>query len=361
MANVKDLETLQKTANLKGAGFYRDAVYLCQSLVTDDPDLFEAHGIKMEALQYAEDGMVEEICEYLNFWANLNSTYTAEPPIYSSPQNKLRVGYKALDFHANPVTFSTLPTLHFHNQERFHISGYADLSRPDGATEKFQQRCNSHRPFSSVFPADAARMIREDKIDILVVLTAHTARRLPSVARHRPALVQISLHNNFAVGIPEVDYSIGDPISTPRAGPEPFLERVIQILRWTIHAFPHDMPDITVLPALANGCITFASFNSPMEITASVISLWNRMLQQVRNSRLLLKFYDVYTNTALTECIATGFAGQGVATDPVQFRDNPENRGLNFAQYNRIEVALDPLFRAMGQLPLSKFCSWACR
>jgi protein O-GlcNAc transferase len=345
MANTKDLETLQKAANLKAIGFHRDAVDLCQSLVTDNPDFFEAHAIKMEALQYAEDGTVEEIFESLNFWAALNPINTAalaEPATSSSPRDKLKVGYMALDFRANPATLGTLPALYFHDRERFHISGYADLSRPDSATKQFLQRCDSHRDFSNLSPAAAARMIRKDNIDILVILAAHTARWLPAVARHRPALVQISWHNNCSVGIPEIDYFIGDPISTPRDGPEPFLERVIRMPCWTTQAVPHEMPDITAPPAQANGYITFGSFNNPIKITTRVISLWSRVLQQVPHSQLLLKFYDVYTNTALTERIIKGFGEQGIAPDRVQFLDSAENRGLHLAQYNRMDIALDP-------------------
>jgi protein O-GlcNAc transferase len=345
MANAKDLETLQKAASLKAAGFHRDAVDLCQSLVMDNPDFFEAHAIKMEALQYAEDGNVEEIFESLKFWAALiptGSTKFVEPATSPSPQDKLRIGYMAHDFRANPATLGTLPALHFHNRGRFHISGYADLSLPDSATEQFLERCDSHRDFSGVSPADAARMIQEDKIDILVILAAHSAQWLPAIARHRPALVQISWHNNCSVGIPEIDYFIGDPISTPRGGPEPFLERVIRMPCWTIQAFPQEMPDITAPPAKTNGYITFGSFNNPIKITTSVISLWSRVLQKVPNSRLLLKFYDVYTNTTLTERIAKGFAYQGIAPDRVQFLNNTENRGLHLAQYNRIDIALDP-------------------
>ncbi len=345
MANAEDLETLEKAANLKAAGFHRDAVDLCQSLVRDNPDFFEAHAVKMEALQYAEDGSVEEIFESLKFWANLNSPGAAglvEPTASSSLSDKLRVGYMALDFRANPATLGTLPALHFHNREQFHISGYADLSRPDGATEQFLQRCDSHRNFSGVSSADAARMIREDEIDILVILAAHTARWLPAIAQHRPAPVQISWHNNCSVGIPEVDYFIGDPISTPSDGPEPFLERVIRMPCWTIQAFPYEMPDIATLPVQANDYVTFGSFNNPIKITTRVISLWSRVLQQVPNSRLLLKFYDIYTNTALTERIAKGFTDHGIAADRIQFLDSTENRGQHLAQYSRIDIALDP-------------------
>jgi predicted O-linked N-acetylglucosamine transferase (SPINDLY family) len=345
MANAEELETLQKAANLKAAGFHRNAVDLCQNLVRDNPDFFEAHAIKMEALQYAEDGTVDEIFDSLRFWTALNpphNTEPAEPVISASPRDKLRVGYMALDFRANPATLGTLPALHFHNREQFHISGYADLSRPDGATEQFLQRCDSHRNFSGVSSTDAARMIREDEIDILIILAAHTARWLTAIARHRPAPVQISWHNNCSVGIPEVDYFIGDSISTPRDGTEPFLERVIHMPCWTIQAFPHEMPDITAPPVQVNNYVTFGSFNNPIKITTRVISLWSRVLQQVPNSWLLLKFYDIYTNTALTERIAKGFTDHGIAADRIQFLDSTENRGQHLAQYNRIDIALDP-------------------
>jgi predicted O-linked N-acetylglucosamine transferase (SPINDLY family) len=91
-----------------------------------------------------------------------------------------------------------------------------------------------------------------------------------------------------------------------------------------------------------NNYVTFGSFNNPIKTTTRVISLWSRVLQQVPNSRLLLKFYDIYTNTALTERIAKGFTDHGIAADRIQFLDSTENRGQHLAQYNRIDIALDP-------------------
>ena len=279
MANAEDLETLEKAANLKAAGFRRDAVDLCQSLVRDNPEFFEAHAVKMEALQYAEDGSVEETFESQKFRPDLNSPGAAglvEPTASSSLSDKFRVGYMALDFRASPARLGT-----------------------------------------------------------------HTARWLPAIAQHRPAPVQISWHNNCSVGIPEVDYFIGDPISTPSDGPEAFLERVIRKPCWTIQAFPYEIPDIDTLPVQADDYVTFGSFNNPIKITTRVNSLWSRVLQQVPNSRLLLKLYDIYTNTVLTERIAKGFTDHGIAADRIQFLDSTENRGQHLAQYKRIDIAID--------------------
>ena len=50
-----------------------------------------------------------------------------------------------------------------------------------------------------------------------------------------------------------------------------------------------DAPPVSLLPALANGFVTFGSFNNLAKITPAVMAVWARILHAVPTYRLLLK------------------------------------------------------------------------
>ena len=52
---------------------------------------------------------------------------------------------------------------------------------------------------------------------------------------------------------------------------------------------PDRAPEVGPLPALANGHVTFGSFNNTDKLSRATLALWARVLEAVPDSRLLLK------------------------------------------------------------------------
>ena len=92
--------------------------------------------------------------------------------------------------------------------------------------------------------------------------------------------------------LPEIDYFLGDRYVTPRGGAGAFSEHVVRLPTFTIHTIPAEPAAPGPLPALANGYITFGSFNAPQKLSDDCLDCWAGILGAVPGSRLRLKHFE---------------------------------------------------------------------
>ena len=89
------------------------------------------------------------------------------------PERRLKIGYVSPDFFAQAEAHYVLPLLESHDARNFEVHGYASVIRPDAVTERVRRACHVWHDILHLSHHEAARKIREDKIDILVDLTMH--------------------------------------------------------------------------------------------------------------------------------------------------------------------------------------------
>ncbi len=325
-------------------GRYREAVDCFDKILKVTPDDYEAQTIRLQTLIYADGIEHGEIAAAGREWGRLRPAAVPMPAFANlpEPERRLRIGYVSSDFRAQPTGLSMIPVLHFHQRPAFEIHSYVDLEQPDAASEELRRRSDHWTDIGALDDAAAAQAIRDDGIDILVVLTPHMDRNRPFICRHRAAPVQAAFHDPLSTAIPEIDYFIADRVIAPKNGPEWFSERVVRLPCWTVHAFPFEAPEIAAPPTAENGYVTFGCFNNPIKITSTVVSLWCRILREVSGSRLCLKYYDLYDDETVTDRLREEFTAGEVDFDRIDIIASEEMRSAHFAQYNKIDIALDP-------------------
>src|SRR5262249_13673973 len=84
---------------------------------------------------------------------------------------RLRIGYVSPDFRSHCQAFFTVPLLSHHDHEQFEIVCYSDVRSPDAMTERLQRYADLWRTTNKLSDEELARLIREDRIDVLVDLT----------------------------------------------------------------------------------------------------------------------------------------------------------------------------------------------
>ncbi|MBT9613768.1 MAG: tetratricopeptide repeat protein [Burkholderiales bacterium] len=261
---------------------------------------------------------------------------------------KLRIGYVSSDFREHPVARNLLPVLQQHDRARFELYLYANISAPDAMSERLMAASDQFRLISQLNDTQAAAQIREDEIDVLVILAWRFDVNRPLIAAHRAAPVCVNFHDPGTTGMSGFDYVIADSILVPKRGPAPkrgtrwFSERVVRLPSYYLHQTISDTPPIQELPALQNGYLTFASFNNPAKLNPAVIALWSQLLNVLPASRLILKYKDLFADAYVRENIAVQFARHGIHADRLTLDSADESAADHLSRYHAVDISLDP-------------------
>ncbi|MGM9559042.1 O-linked N-acetylglucosamine transferase family protein [Anaerovibrio slackiae] len=255
-------------------------------------------------------------------------------------KGKIRVGYISPDFRHHVMYGFYYYMLFCYNRELFHVTCYSLSGVQDEYTKSIRNVVESWRRVDSLSLDELAAVIRQDNIDILVDLAGHsTGSGLPVFAL-RPAPVQISgLGWMETTGFAATDYLLTDKYLDGEAeGYHSYLcEKPLFLSSQFCYRAAEGLPDVDRAPCLKNGYITFGSFNSYHKITDEMVAVWSRILQQVPESRLLLKC-QVFLDESMQHEMAERFAEHGIES----WRLLLEPTSSDYMQrYLEIDIALD--------------------
>lgn len=309
-----------------------------------DPIYYGALGMKVLSLLYDRADGDDALRRAQRAWSNQRQPcpFVSHLNAGEDPDRPLRIGFLSSDFRAHSVGFNMLPVFRRLDRNSFRIHAYAEVANPDAATSLFEAASDVWHSTIGMNDAEIAWTIIEDRIDILVFLAGHLDENRPFVARLRPAPVQISHHDICSSALPEIDYFLGDSYVTPRGGTEWFSERVVRMPTFTAHSIPGEAGAPGPLPARRNGYVTFGSFNAPQKISESSLAAWASILHAVPGSRLLLKHFEAYSETATRARILDGLSAQGIEAARVKILDKVDPRSAHLRAYDQVDIGLDP-------------------
>lgn len=327
-------------------GYVRKAQGLFAQQQQSHPNFYPAHAMHLLAMLYDADISDADLAAAQRRWANFETPAPADVfqthDVDADQDRPLRIGVLSSDLRSHSVGFNVLPIYHAIDRNRFELFSYMGKRVTDPATDMFKAHSDAWRETDGLTHREISKIIHADKIDILVALAGHVDGNQAHVLRYRPAPVQISHHDLCTSAMPEVDYWLGDPIVTPRGGPELFTERLVRLPSFTVHLFPAEAPAVSPLPAKESGHITFCSFNAPQKITAETVAVWAQVLDAVPGSVLLLRYFDAYDEPQTVERLMQLFKAHGVGTDRLLFKGGQSARGHHLAHYHQADIALDP-------------------
>ena len=250
---------------------------------------------------------------------------------------KLRVGYVAPNFTGTQVRQFIAPVLDAHDRTAVEVFLY-----PAKAETETAWTCPLNiRPIGHLADADAAALVRQDGIDVLVDCWGHSAGNRLAVFAHRPAPVQAAWINFIqTTGLGSIDHVLhageGEPVSDPQ-----FTETIWPIgpVFNVFRPNPDRLPPAPT-PALRTGRVTFGSFNHPCKLSDQTVRAWARILKAAPTSRLVLK-YAYFADPVLQRVTQARFAGHGVGPDRIVFEG--KTTGPEYlAAFQAIDLALDP-------------------
>jgi len=261
---------------------------------------------------------------------------------FENKPKKLRIGFVSGDFLEHPVGYILLATLKNLKNKNIELIGYSNFFKKDNFSIKLKSHFNKWREIQYKKDIEVVNQIRKDKINILFDLSGHSAKNRLPIFINKPAPIQISWggYPGF-IGIPEIDYVIGDPYVTPKNENRYFSEKVLLLPNiWICFTAPEFEVKIKELPAVKNKYITFGSFNNLSKINKEVVSLWSKILKSVPKSKFFLKSH-VLDDPYFKKLIINNFEKNNVNTDSIII-EGRSNRNEYLNCYNKIDIALDP-------------------
>lgn len=250
-------------------------------------DMEQALRTLLQALRYLPVDPAEAYA-YCRAWAARREARTRrrQPSRPWDAERRLRVGYMAADFDDASLAGFTDALLSSHDAEALEIFCYANSGVLAAAPRPIHWR-----EIHALDDDQAADLVEQDRIDVLVDLSGHVPDARLEVFACRAAPVQVSLADSRASsGLDAMDFRITDATTDPPGSAERFhSERIWRLPRlpWC-HAMPVDAPAVAPLPALAAGHVTFGSFAGFAALNRGVTEVWIELLGRCQGARLLV-------------------------------------------------------------------------
>jgi len=290
---------------------------------------------------FVPDLSAAEIGELSAQWSRHLSTTMPGAPLPLPPPRKLggplRVGYlcPAFGFGAD-----YLPLAH-HDPALVTAIGYSSAAGPmrDPAA---QPGLPLLRDLAGLSDGQAAALIRQDDIDLLVDLGGTGDAQRNGILAYRPARVQAGWSNKLVPQFrPLLDWVLGEPMlfegrdfDLAGAAGRVHLPQALAVVG-DRSAPPARVPP----PVLQTGRITFGSTASVYKINGPTLQLWSRVLQRIPGARF------VYSAPRLPDLmlrkLREGFAAHGIAGDRVTLQTRPPEDFA--AALNGVDLALDAI------------------
>jgi predicted O-linked N-acetylglucosamine transferase (SPINDLY family) len=334
---------------LKDMGLLDEALDALRRACQLRPESAQFHSSLVYTLHYHPDSDPGALAREHHVWNERHAAPLSQfIPIHDNdpdPNRRLRIGYVSPHLKDHPVGRFLLPLLTAHDRRNFEIFCYAGVRAADELTARFRIQSDRWHDIDGLSDENLADLIRNDRIDILVDLDAHThSSRLLTFAR-KPAPVQVTyLAYCSTTGLAAMDYRLTDPFLDPRGQPACYAEESV----WLPESYWCYQPAVTLppvgpLPALVSGHVTFGCLNYFGKVTAPILTAWRELLRLVPQSRLVLHAKP----GAHRDRVRTFFAARDVDPERIEFA-GVVPLAQYFERYHQIDVGLDPFPYAGG-------------
>jgi len=272
-------------------------------------------------------------------WASLHAPPRHALPFANSrsPDRPLRIGYVAPSFSKTQSRQFVTPIFDNHDRGAVEVFAYANQAE---AADAFREPVNM-RSLGGLDDRQAADLIRQDRIDVLIDCWGHNAGNRLTMFALRPAPIQAGWINyQQTTGLKAMDYVILTDFTDGEDIAALFEEQV-----WSMGdacgAFrPDPGPRTSPAPILARGHATFGAFINPAKLTDQTVALWARILRAAPGSRLILK-YQYFLDPVLQLTTQARFLAEGADPDAIEFRGRTSGAAYH-AEFGDIDLALMP-------------------
>jgi protein O-GlcNAc transferase len=302
------------------------------------------HSSMIALMLYDPHTAPSAVLEEVRRWADLYAPAPARQAydltaLAAAP--RLRIGYVSPDFREHAVAHFSEPLIAAHDATRFEVVCYSNVKTPDEVTARIARHARI-RAIRDRNDVEVAEQIRADGIHILVDLAGHTADNRLALFSRSPAPIQATyLGYPGTTGLPAIGYRFTDALADPEPNADAeYSERLVR-LPGAFFCFrpPESAPDVSDLPRLERGYITFGSLNNYTKLSPAVFDTWARLLTRIGDARLVLQSRP-FSDPSIRERVWSRFDELGVARERIDLHGAMPMQA-HLALYREIDVALD--------------------
>lgn len=252
---------------------------------TDDP------AVQLEtARRYVEKRVVSNVPSLAN------------PKGYN--HTKLKIAYLSSDFSLHAVSMLTAELFELHDREHFEVYGYC-WSSEDGSS--LRQRVVSAMDhlvrIHQISDEEAAHLIREHEIDILIDLQGQTSGARANLLAYRPAPIQITyLGLPATTALPSIDYVIADRFLIPEEEAPYYSEKPLYMP--DVYQVSDRKRPVAPIPSrescgLPVDSFVFCASNNSYKYTPEMFDVWMNILRRTSGSVLWLLSHNQWAEANL--------------------------------------------------------------
>ncbi|WP_176460821.1 tetratricopeptide repeat protein [Janthinobacterium sp. PC23-8] len=332
------------SAALTRLGRIDKAIAHARQALKINPDWDELHSNLLFYLTHSQDiDVAALLAEHLKYAEHFEAPLRAAWPQHANvrdPERRLRIGFVSADLYNHAVAHFITPILeHLALSPRLEIVIYANSFHDDHVSRHLHGLAHIWRQVEKLTHAELAQLVTSDAIDILIDLSGHTGfNRLPAFAR-KPAPLQLSwIGYPGTTGLQAMDYFLTDRhLSPPGTLDAQFTEKLLRLPATAPFLPSPDAPDIGPAPALANGYMTFGSFNRAGKLNRSVIARWAKLLRLVPSARMLVA---AMPNKQTSDMLRSWFHQEGIASTRLTFYGYTNTRDY-LGLHHQVDICLD--------------------
>ena len=290
------------------------------------------------------------------------ATLKASPaPVATLPRRakgeRLRIGYISGDFRRHVMGRIMLDVISAHDKDKFsvHLISLCEVQHHDKTTAAFRAVADAFLDVSSLDDLNAAKVIAEADLDVLVDLAGHTMAARPGIYALRPAS-KIVTHLGYhgCLGMSAVDYKFTDAIADDASSTAFQIEKPFY-LDGCLFPFTHvasTAEDNAKYHRDEAGCaqeFVFATFVNVLKMSPRCLIAWRQIMEAVPNA--VLAFSPVYANDEIS--IRRAIASVGIDAVRLRFIPAGSSDGEQRARYQLVDAVLDTFPYAGGDTTLA--------
>jgi len=261
-------------------------------------------------------------------------------PNLRDPQRVLRIGFVSPDLHSHAVAQFISPVFALLKESKMLKQYvYYNNSIDDETTRLLRGYVPDWREIHGLDDVAVEELIRADAIDILIDLAGHSALNRLTLFARKPAPVQASwIGYAGSTGLQAMDYYLADQFYLPQGRyDDQFCEKIVR-MPLIAPFLPHAAaPEVSPLPALANGHITFGSFHRANKVSRDAVALWSKLLRAVPDAKMLIG--GTYNNNEAA--MLRWFEEQGIGRERLILRERT-TMGKYLAQHADVDICFSP-------------------